>query len=265
MTLMAVCSYCNLNAQIDTLYISTAYTTHVIFSTDLTYADLSNNRIVVARIIDQNKNMLALKARCEFDESTSISALESNGTMHTYIVKYKESPEQLVIDQRADLPVRKTVFPTGEGNVSRSRRSDAPLLSEVVEGKQMLYHLGTRKYGISILCENILSYSDMTYIVLSLKNKSSVSYQISDATFVIESRKKGKRTVAFDKTIFPKNRFGSLSAAGGKTERIAYSFDKMTLSEDQVLKVYFYEDGGQRNLEMTIHAKDINKAGNSFN
>ena len=178
MTLMAVCSYCNLNAQTDTLYISTAYTTHVIFSTDLTYADLSNNRIVVARIIDQNKNMLALKARCEFDESTSISALESNGTMHTFIVKYKESPEQLVIDQRADLPVQKTVSPTGEGNVSRNRRSDAPLLSEVVEGKQMLYHLGTRKYGISILCENILSYIEDAMSEQILMNKIKIGQDI---------------------------------------------------------------------------------------
>ena len=261
---MAVCSYCNLNAQTDTLYISTAYTTHVIFSTDLTYADLSNNRIVVARIIEQNKNMLALKARCEFEESTSISALESNGTMHTYIVKYMENPDDLVIDQRTDLPEQSAVSSPGEGNVSRSRKTDAPLLSEAVKGKQSLYHLGTKKYGISILCENILSYSDMTYIVLSLRNRSSVSYQINDATFVIESRKKGKRTVSFDKTIFPKNRFGSLSAAGGKEERIAYSFDKMTLSEDQILKVYFYEEGGQRNLEMTIHAKDINKARNKL-
>ena len=32
------------------------------------------------------------------------------------------------------------------------------------------------------------------------------------------------------------------------------------LSENQVIKVYLYEEGGQRNLEMTIDTKDINKA-----
>ena len=35
----------------------------------------------------------------------------------------------------------------------------------------------------------------------------------------------------------------------------------MTLADDQVLKVYVYEEGGQRKLVMTISAKDINKAG----
>ena len=34
----------------------------------------------------------------------------------------------------------------------------------------------------------------------------------------------------------------------------------MTLSRDQVLRVYFYENDGQRNLELTIDTKDINKA-----
>ena len=37
----------------------------------------------------------------------------------------------------------------------------------------------------------------------------------------------------------------------------------MTLADDQVLKVYLYEEGGQRNLVMTISEKDINKAGAS--
>ena len=41
---------------------------------------------------------------------------------------------------------------------------------------------------------------------------------------------------------------------------MVYSLDKQTLSENQVIKVYLYEEGGQRNLEMTIDTKDINKA-----
>ena len=41
---------------------------------------------------------------------------------------------------------------------------------------------------------------------------------------------------------------------------MVHSLDKQTLSENQVIKVYLYEEGGQRNLEMTIDTKDINKA-----
>ena len=100
--------------------------------------------------------------------------------------------------------------------------------------------------------------------MLSLENRSSVSYNVTDATFVVESMKKSKRSVVFEQTLFPKNRHGSLSTGAGQKQIIVYSLDKQTLSENQVIKVYLYEEGGQRNLEMTIDTKDINKAGNSL-
>lgn len=247
---------------LDTLRLSNAYTTHIIFSTDLTYADLSNNRIVAAKIVEQNKNMLAVKARLPFDETTSVSALESNGKMHTWIVIYDPSPGVLIVDTRRD-ESQKELAPqrsTRDKEVSRTGRPDAPLLPEILNRKQHLFHIGESQYDISVLCENIYAYSDITYVVISLKNRSGVSYDIADATFVVESKKKGKRTVVYDRTIFPRSRHGSLSAGPGEVSKIAYSFDKMTLSKDQVLKVYFYETSGQRNLSISIDTKDINKA-----
>lgn len=248
----------------DTLRLSTSYTTHIIFATDLTYADLSSSRLVAAKIIEQNRNMLAVKARCPFTETTSVSALESNGVMHTWIVKYDESPEQLIVDTRTKKEEQGQSAPEGkaprEREVSRTGRADAPVLSEILDMRQGLYHIGGSQYDISVQCENIFAYSDITYVVLSLKNSSGVSYDTSDATFVIESKKKGRRTVIYDRTVFPRSRFGSLSAGPKEVARIAYSFDKMTLSKDQVLKVYFYESSGQRNLTLTIDTKDINRA-----
>ena len=244
-------------AQTDTLKISSAYTTHLIFSSDIVYADLSSPVDVVAKIIEQNRNLLAVKARGPFENSTSISALESNGTMHTFIVGYDPYPEQLVIDMRAN---RASEQESSHREVGRGSKADAPELSEMTKARQKLFHIGARRYGITLLCEEIVSYSDITFVLLSVRNRSSVSYNVTDGTFVMESKKKGKRAVSFEKGIQPKNRHGSLSAAPGETVRIAYSFDKLTLASDQVLKVYLYEEGGQRNLEITLSARDINNA-----
>lgn len=82
----------------------------------------------------------------------------------------------------------------------------------------------------------------------------------SNVTSVVESKKKDKRTVIFDKTLFPRSRYGSLSAGSREVAMVAYSFDKMTLSKDQMLKVYFYESSGQRNLVLPIDTNDINQA-----
>jgi hypothetical protein len=244
-------------AQTDTLRISDSYTTHLIFSSDIVYADLSSPADVAAKIIEQNRNLLAVKARGAFGNSTSISALESNGTMHTFIVGYDPYPQQLVIDMRTGGTAG---MESAHREVGLGSRADAPELSEMTTTRQKIYHIGARKYGITLLCEEIVSYSDITFVLLSVRNRSSVSYSVADATFVMESRKKGKRAVSFEKGIQPKNRHGSLSAAPGETVRIAYSFDKLTLASDQVIKVYLYEEGGQRNLEITLSAKDINHA-----
>ncbi|MBO5017156.1 MAG: DUF4138 domain-containing protein [Bacteroidaceae bacterium] len=255
---MLLCSF-GAFAQTDTLWISSSYTTHIIFATDVTYADLSNNRIVAAKIVEQNRNILAVKARCPFEESTSISALEANGTMHTYIVRYDEDPKTLIINHRTPSE-NKAEGTELRKNVTSNRQSDAPTLSQMSSSLQALYHIGAREYGITALCENIVSYSDITYLTLSITNKSGVSYDIKDATFVLESKKRSKRSVIIEKTIFPEGRHGSLNCPVGKKAKMAYSFKKITLSKDQVLKVYLYEHGGQRNLEMTIDTNDINKA-----
>jgi hypothetical protein len=259
-------------AQNDTLRVSARYTTHVIFSTDITYADKSDGGTIAAKVVEQNKNMIALKARAPFTEPCSVSALESNGRMWTFIVVYDDSPESLIVDTRKQASEVTEDSPEDrrkkagkkqtkkEQTASTWKSGDAPTLEEVSKMGRELHHIGTSGYGVTVLCENIFSYSDITYMVFSMDNTSGISYDVTDATFVIESRKRSKRTVAYDQTVFPRSRYGSLTAGPGQKGRIVYSFDKMTLSKDQALRVYLYENGGQRNLVMTVSPSDINRA-----
>ena len=62
----------------------------------------------------------------------------------------------------------------------------------------------------------------------------------------------------------PKSRYGTLSCASKTSTRIGYSLDKGPFSKDQVLRVFFYEQGGQRELVLTIDAADINRAKTSL-
>lgn len=265
---------CGLHAgaqtRVDTLRVSDLFTTHVIFTTDLIYADLSNSQAMAAKILDQSKNMMALKAREPFTTPMSVSALESNGRMHTYIVTYEGHPSSLVYDMRGGAnavqgpadrePKSRKDAKGGSAQEGLYRRSDAPLLNEVVGAPQSLWHISSRQYDIEVTCTNILSYSDITYMVFSVGNRSGISYECADATFVVESRKKSRRSVVYDRTLFPKSRYGTLSCAPGQTARIGYTLDKISLSKDQVLKVYFYEQGGQRELMLTVGSEDINRA-----
>ena len=84
---------------VDTVYISTLSTTHIRFSSELKYVDLSN-KVLSARIVEGSKDIVAVKAKEVFDFTTTMSCLESDGRLHTFIVAYEESPEVLIVDMR---------------------------------------------------------------------------------------------------------------------------------------------------------------------
>ena len=245
-------------SSIDTVYISTMSTTHIRFSSELKYVDLSN-KVLSARIVEGSKDIVAVKAKEVFDFTTTMSCLEADGRLHTYVVAYDESPDVLIVDMRK--PSVKLGMTGLREHIAGDQFTDSAAVS-VFEGLSQLergiYHIGDVQYDIRIMCENIAIKDDVTYLVLSLKNMSAVSYAMSSPRFVIESKRKTKRGLVYEKQIFPKHCYGECVTAPETESRIVYSFDKVTLAKGQVFRIYFYEDGGPRNFVLSFGVKDIN-------
>ena len=188
-TVMTMMSAVMLKAQEpDTLRLSSLFTTHIVFINELEYVDISN-KALAGKVLEQSRNVLALKARAPFDYETTVTALENDGTIHTYIVIYDESPKELVLDYRK-------AFRSSEisGNQPQSGLA-GPDSVDISGRRQKLFHIADRHYGISVICEDVFIKDDRTWFILSLKNKSGINYRCSDAGFVVESRKKTKRSV----------------------------------------------------------------------
>lgn len=163
---MSFCAF----AQNDTIYISTLNTTHLMFGSELTYVDISN-KVVAAKIIDSNKSVLAIKAREPFSFHTSVSALETDGTMHTYIVAYEESPSRLILDYR-DMP------PAVNESKAIVRSSTN---GKKAHNSRRLYHVADKEYGITFFCDDIFVENDISTFSLCLENKSGIRYDCSEA------------------------------------------------------------------------------------
>ncbi len=127
--------------------------------------------------------------------------------------------------------------------------------------KRRLFHIADKEYGITVQCYDISTANDKTTLVLSLKNQSILSYQTTAPRFVIEGRKTTRKKPQIEKTICPiSSTIRKISVSPGGEIIAAYSFDKLTLMKDKVLKVYFYENGGVRNYVITITIRDIWKS-----
>ena len=245
----------------DTLFISTTQVVHIRFGSELKYVNLGN-KAIVAKIVDGSKDYVAFKAREPFDICTSMSCLESTGAMHTFIVAYREHPSRLDVDTR--IPVR----PAGTAGPSKVRPSapdstfsfSAHSFQTISEMSKELYHVGAKDYGIEVFCDNLLVKDDVLFIVFSIKNGSSVSYDLSDPRFAVESKRKTKRGLQYEKAVFPKQSYGLGVVQPEDVGKLVFTFDKIALTRGQVFRVYFYEKGGARNFVLTLSAGDVNGA-----
>ena len=246
-------------SSIDTVYISTMSTTHIRFSSELKYVDLSN-KVLSARIVEGSKDIVAVKAKEVFDFTTTMSCLEADGRLHTYVVAYDESPDVLIVDMRRS-PVRPGMNPRVT-DLIKPEMADlgrwTPDVTEVLDSlEREIYHIGDVAYDIKVLCENVIIKDDVTYIVLSVENGSAVSYSMSTPRFVVESKRKTKRGLVYEKQLFPKHTSGECTVAPGAISRMVFSFDKVTLVKGQVFRIYLYEDGGPRNFVLSFGVKDL--------
>ena len=242
---------------VDTVYISTLSTTHIRFSSELKYVDLSN-KVLSARIVEGSKDIVAVKAKEAFEFTTTMSCLEADGRLHTFIVAYDESPEVLIVDMRRS-PVRPGMTDMTKPRVTDLVQEDLDEKVGVLDSlKREIYHIGDVAYDIKVLCENVIIKDDVTYIVLSIENGSAGSYSMSTPRFVIESKRKTKRGLVYEKQLFPKHTSGETVTAPGIVSRMVFSFDKVTLVKGQVFRIYLYEDGGPRNFVLSFGVRDVN-------
>ncbi len=229
----------------DTLYISTLHTTHLIFEDELTYVDISN-KVIAAKVAENNRQVLAIKAKEKFNFTATISTLGSTGEMNTFIVLFRETPETLIIDKRR----------------SQSGHAESNIEVRPYDGvmQKKLHHIADKRYGIEILCDNIFVDRDVTGVVISIENQSGVSYASEGVMFVLENRRKSKRKPLLEKPVFPVRTSGMLSAGPGQKASVVHYFDKLSLTKDRVMKAYIYESGGTRHYTLELNHNDINKA-----
>ena len=171
------------------------------------------------------------------------------------IVAYREHPSRLEIDTRSAQSLPSFSPSNADGGPSASFNFE-----EISNMKQELYHIGTRGYGIDILCENIFVKDDVLFLLISLKNGSAVSYELSAPRFAVESKRRTKRGLQYEKAVFPKQSYGLGVVQPEDVGKLVFTFDKIALTRGQVFRVYFYEKGGARNFVLTLTAGDVNGA-----
>lgn len=264
--------------------VSDRHVCHLVFESDITYVQVSDDEMVWAEIVEQRKDMLRLLADKPFEGRTSITVTDKARNIYVFYLEYCAEPDRMIVSVEAPgggekvlpsseaaqpVPAASSVreasgVPAGEP-VSLSGGGVLPL-GEVLGYPRKIYHVYSRVFDIEAMCTNLFVDGDYIYMVFAVRNGSAISFSSGAFAFQMIGKKRGGRNpLDYDDTFIPLETAGELLTAPGSETRTAYRFSKFSLRRGEVLKVYVSErDGGNRNLELTFTPKDINDAiGNS--
>ena len=126
------------------------------------------------------------------------------------------------------------------------------------KNKRDIKHIGSKKYGIQTLLKGLYINNDLFYLHTVLRNYSDVSFDIDYVRFKVIDKKVAKRTAMQENNIEPVRTFNRLTTIDGKaTVRNVFVLPKLTLPDDKVLVVEFYEKGGARHQSFRIENTDL--------
>ena len=251
------------------LEVTFSKTVHVIFPAAIRYVDLGSIDLMAAKA-DGTENVLRVKAAARnFRRETNISVITDDGSYYTFNVKYADEPVKLSVEM-ADFLHSWNVenrpgneIPVYLADLGNASPYLVRLIMETVHrnNKKIIKHIGSRNFGIQYLLKGVYAHNDLFFFHLSLKNTSTVGFDIDYITFKIVDRKVAKRTAMQEQVIVPLRAYNQVvSVGGGKEERTVFTLPKFTIPDDKQLIIEMTERDGGRNQSLTIENADLIRA-----
>lgn len=241
-------------------------TVHILFPSEVKYVDLGSFDIIADKATGA-ENVVRIKAAVKgFEGETNFSVITADGCFYSFNVVYADEPAQLSIEMEDWLRQN----PMG-GTVSdrmfvklKELGGETPLVVNRImytlykKNKRDIKHIGCKKYGIQTLLKGLYINNDLLYLHTAMRNYSDVSFDIDYVRFKVVDKKVAKRTAMQENSIEPVRTFNHLVTVDGKaTVRNVFVLPKLTLPDDKVLVVEFYEKGGARHQSFRIENTDL--------
>jgi conjugative transposon TraN protein len=240
-----------------TLTISFNKTTSLIFPYTITSVD-RGSKDVLAQKARGVENVLQVKAgRKEFQE-TNLTVITADGVLHQFTVSYSDSPATQTITVASSAVQSESLVLVKEVVNERDIQFDTRrILTHSVRGKVDQQ----AKYEMVLTLQDIFVRGNTMYYRLQIRNKSSINYDIKSLKFLVQDRKKVKRTSSQEIQVTPlyvdKK---SDRIKGYASSTMIYAVNKFTIPDGKALLVNLFEENGGRNLSLRVDNKDILRA-----
>lgn len=241
-------------------------TVHILFPSEVKYVDLGSFDIIADKATGA-ENVVRIKAAVKgFEGETNFSVITADGCFYSFNVVYADEPAQLSIEMEDWLNRNPMGGAVNDRMFVKLKElgGETPLVVNRImytlykKNKRDIKHIGSKKYGIQTLLKGVYINNDLLYLHTVLRNYSDVSFDIDYVRFKVIDKKVAKRTAMQENNIEPVRTFNRLTTIDGKaTVRNVFVLPKLTLPDDKVLVVEFYEKGGARHQSFRIENTDL--------
>ncbi|MFV0588802.1 conjugative transposon protein TraN [Bacteroides reticulotermitis] len=241
-------------------------TVHILFPSEVKYVDLGSFDIIADKATGA-ENVVRIKAAVKgFEGETNFSVITADGCFYSFNVVYADEPAQLSIEMEDWLNRNPMGGAVNDRMFVKLKElgGETPLVVNRImytlykKNKRDIKHIGSKKYGIQTLLKGLYINNDLLYLHTVLRNYSDVSFDIDYVRFKVIDKKVAKRTAMQENNIEPVRTFNRLTTIDGKTTvRNVFVLPKLTLPDDKVLVVEFYEKGGARHQSFRIENTDL--------
>lgn len=232
-------------------------TTNLVFPFAIKSIDRGSKEILVQKATGI-ENVLQLKAAKKNFEETNLTVVTVDGTLHSFIVNYSDSPEILNFLLSAENQKSKAVRLSSEQFNIEKVQHNAKMIAEAHE---KTIHKNDKKSGVTMLLNGLLIQDNVIYCRIELENDTHIDYDIDQFRFYILDQKKARRTASQEIEMIPIYVEGITDKILGKSKQtMVFALPKFTIPDKKYVAIQLMEKDGGRHLSLKIYNKAIMKA-----
>ena len=272
---MAVTGYCQISGPVTAnqativpqrLEVCLQKTTNLIFPAPIKSVDRGSNDVLVQKPTGV-ENVLKVKAGRQYFPETNLTVITADGQFYSFTVEYTNNPSQLVLQIRPGYssintyPVQKTETPAMFTNTANNESLIKSLEAQASITKRNIKHVQDKTYEMKAAVRGLYTSRDMFFYKVILTNESNIDYNVEAIRFIIEDKKKIKRTSSQEIPVDPISIVGDYRTISAHKEgMVIITVPKQTIAKDKRLLVEVVEKGGGRNMICTLNNKVLLKA-----
>ena len=231
------------SSQVTSLQITTGKTTSLVFPFPIKYVDRGTKDILIQQV-PEAENILLVKAAIKGFVATNLSVVLSDGSIHSYALKYDAEPSVLSFQ----------ILPNKDASLQTYAKGIA-LQPRKVKG------IRDESWMVASYITGIYIKDKVIYYQLRINNESTIDYDIDFMRFYIRDKRKGKRTASQEIEIKPLFISGNTTQVKAGNSNIAViALAKFTLPDAKYLAIEIPEKSGGRHLTMKVNNKKIMQA-----